>query len=215
MKVTDSIGSREKTVSQIDLGLEGMDPDVADAIKEEVGTFLVESVLSAVAEAKTPVSGESWPILSKDYKEHKSEEGSGTVANMSLNGEMLDSLTFEKTSSGIELGFFDDQAWKADGHLKFSGAEGTAPKRRFLPAKGESFKEGIEKEVESIIRDELAARIELDRKDFSNIETKSELWSVLRDYFPELDRSDIIFALTRNSAAFKILEDLGLDDLLV
>jgi hypothetical protein len=142
IKVISNQGSPNKTTSTIELDVEAP-PKVLAKIREEVGDFLVETILSDVADAKSPVAGESFPKLSKDYKKLKVSEGGSPVPNMELSGEMLDSLTHHGSGSTVEVGFFDEQAWKADGHLKFSGEKNATPKRRFLPAEGQHFKSPI------------------------------------------------------------------------
>jgi hypothetical protein len=153
IKITESTGSEKRTTAKIDLGLTGLPQSLKKKIQDDVGEFLVEQVLLSVGEAKSPVSGESFRALSKEYKQKKIDLGGTGAPNMELNGDMLDSLTYKKTGNGIELGFFDEQAWKADGHLKFSGEENNTPKRRFLPAQGQKFKSAIEIEIERIIQE--------------------------------------------------------------
>ena len=127
-----------------------------EQIQSDVGDFLVEQILLSVGKGKSPVSGESFKSLSKDYKDKKIKLGASPIPNLELTGEMLNSLTYRTTSDGIEIGFFDDQAWKADGHLKFSGEKNGTPKRRFLPDVGQSFKKDIDKEINKIIQERLS-----------------------------------------------------------
>lgn len=155
IKVIGAIGSERKTVSQIDLGLgdTNLSKQEQKDLKEKIGELLVEKVLSSVGDSTSPVSGQSWPLLSKEYKKKKKEFGSKVTANMELTGDMLDSLTFKPTIDGIEIGFFNKQAWKADGHLKFSGAHNNTPQRRFLPGEGQSFKRDITSIVNDMIQE--------------------------------------------------------------
>ncbi len=216
MKVTKTEASDSETSSVIDLfsDLGKVDSSTKKEIQDQVGEFLVEQVLLTVADAKSPVQGEKWSPLSKDYKTLKVDEGGVGIANMEKDGDMLNSLTFETTKDGIKLGFFDDQAPKADGHLKFSGKDGTAPKRRFLPGEGQKFKGEIQDEVDRIVADVLASNTDFDKEMFSDVNTKSELYAVLRASLPDLTKSEITEAAMRSSRLRKILTDLDLIDLL-
>lgn len=129
-----------------------------DAVKKEIGDYLVEEILHHVGSAKSPVTGDSFDALSEKYKKFKSKISSNPIPNMELFGDMLDSLKFEITRTGIEVGIFDsEQAKKADNHNKFSAkSKGTAvPKRQFIPNKKEkqNFHKNILEEVEKIIKD--------------------------------------------------------------
>lgn len=179
MKVIKSQGTKSRTTSLIDLfDGEEVSPSLRKEIHNEVGEFLVEQVLQSVAEAKSPVSGESFPALKADYKKKKVAEGGSGVANLELSGDLLDALDFKSTAEGLEIGFFNSQAWKADGHLKFSGADNGIPQRRFLPDEGQKFKRDIESQIEDIILDKIIGRAELNENDLKDVETKTDLYEV-------------------------------------
>lgn len=159
------------------------------------------------------MKGESWPQLSKDYKERKLEEGGSGKPDMELDGDMLDSLTYRVTKDGIELGFFDSEAWKADGHLKFSGLENNTPQRRFLPGEGQEFRSEIQGEIDRIIADNLAEAAPITKADLSDVSTRSELYELLMPYFQNMTRAEIRAAVLRTSLA-ELLDDLDLLELL-
>ncbi len=129
---------------------------------------------------------------------------------------MLDALDFQETKDGIEIGFWGKEAWKADGHLHFSAASDAAiaPQRRFLPDEGEEFIPGIQRGIESIIADNLSDEISFDAEDFSSVTSKSELYSVLQDYFEGMSRSEIKSAISRAPKLVTFLDDEGLLKLL-
>lgn len=215
IKVVKAIGSPDKTASEIDLGLSPDIPeDVQSEIKKEVGQYLVEQVLLNVSKAKTPVEGEGWPALSPKYKERKVQLGGVPKANMELNGDLLDSLSTQETDKGIEIGFFDDQAWKADGHLKFSGEKNKTPKRRFLPGKGQHFYSDIENEVSKIIADKIAENSRLLKSELRSIETKKDLYDYLMEKFGVQSRSEVRDIVTRSPEIFDKLSEEDLIDLL-
>ncbi len=216
MKVTQAIGSESETYSEIDLELpEGTPEKLKKRIKKDVGDYLVEQVLSTVAEAKSPVKGENFKPLSKDYKKKKLAEGGTGKPDMTEHGDMMDDCTFRVGNDDlIKLGFFSSEAWKADGHLKFSGAEGTAPKRRFLPGEGQAFKGSIEGEVEKIIADATVDIAAPPKSAFAGVQTTSELYQALRDLFPSLGRAEIRAAVLRSAILSELLDELDLLDML-
>lgn len=183
-------------------------------IKRDVGDYLIESVLQTVHQSKSPVEGEDWPGLSKAYKAKKIAEGGVGKANMELEGDMLDSLDYKPTKDGIEIGFFDDQAWKADGHLKFSGKENNTPQRRFLPGEGESFIAPIQKEIESIVSEAIADNAPINKSDLESVATKSDLYDLLSEFFDGLTRAEIKATVLRSDTLTRLLDDAGLLDLL-
>lgn len=217
MKTIKAQGTETRTSSEIDLfdGIIASD-EVKERIAERVGDYLVEQILDSVGSARSPVQGESFSPLSKDYKDYKKEQGANPVANMELKGDMLNSLTFKATDNGVEVGFFDDQAWKADGHNHFSEASvhAIAPKRRFLPDEGQNFKPEIQRGVDAIIAEEVVKDIELSREDLKNIETKAEFYAVFRELLPGYSNKKIVGAIIQNGALLADLEEFGLLDYL-
>lgn len=183
-------------------------------LKNDIGQFLVEQILLTVGSAKSPVIGEDWPQLSKDYKIKKKQEGLPAKANLEESGAMLNALDYKNTRNGIEIGIFGKEAWKADGHLKFSGEKNNIPQRRFIPAEGQSFKKEIESEIENMIADARVESEDFSKSDLKQIETKSELYTYLEDKFPDMSDSEIRFAVLRNPDLIKLLDDLDLLDLL-
>ena len=137
-----------------------------------------------MASEKSPVSGESWPKLKKgSYRDRKAALNGNTLANMELEGDMLDSLKFKTTSEGIEIGFFNKEAAKADGHNKLSGRSNKTPKRRFLPRTGQRYNPSITEEIKRIALDAIGDNQRFTKSTFQGIQTKSGLFSKLRDVF--------------------------------
>lgn len=181
-----------------------------EKIKNNVGEFLVEQTLDAVSSEKSPVSGESWPKLRKGpYRDRKAALNGNTRANMELEGDMLDSLKFRKVDEGIEIGFFNSEAAKADGHNKFSGRENNAPKRRFLPKTGQNYSQEIRGEIKKIALDAIADSQRFGRATFEGISTRNELFAKMREVFgttPAESRS----VVSRNPKLQDILDGLDL-----
>lgn len=123
------------------------------AAKQEIKDFVLDSVLNAVGEASSPVSGRGkFKALSKNYKDYKSEFSSSTMANLELNGDMLDELEVVESKGNLKLRIKGSEAAKADGHNNHSG-KSSLPTRRFIPSKGETFKRDIIAGIKDIIRD--------------------------------------------------------------
>lgn len=198
----------------MELDLTGIPRENLNDVKDQVGQLIVEGILKTVGGAKSPVQGENFPKLSKDYKAFKlAHHGSG-VPDLELTGDMLDSLTFKRTKDGVEVGFFNDEAWKADGHNKFSGKENNTPKRRFLPAKGQEFISSIQGEAERIILDARTSSETFSSEELSDIDTKTDLYSYLGEKMGIDTRPDIKMAVLRNQELTNLLDKHDLLDLL-
>lgn len=148
--------------------------------------------------------------MSKKYKAEKIKLGGKGEANLELYGDMLGALDYKQTDEGIELGFFGDQADKADGHLKFSGRDNNTPQRRFLPGEGEHFKKSIETQVQRIISDKLVELI--DPKEFEGITSTQQLYDTLSNLFEDLTRSELKLLVSRNKELYDVLDELDLLD---
>jgi len=119
-----------------------------------VGDYLIEQILLAASDAKSIVAGESFPKLSKSYRQYKESEGLGGKPNLTFEGDLLDALKrrYGDDEDAIKIGWFGKQAGKADGHANLSG-DSPIPTRRTIPGEGQSFKPSIRKEIERIIAD--------------------------------------------------------------
>lgn len=211
MKKTNSTANR--TSSEIDLFSDvgytvpsGLKEDIAS----EVGEYLKEQILKAVAESTSPISGGAFKkSLSPEFKKLKQAEGLPGVANLEFSGKMLDSLDYKVTSKGIELGVFGEPAKRADGHNNFSG-ESKLPKRQFLPEEGQNFKSTISKEIDKIIRDKLADEKEVSRSTFATIRNKQELWKTLKEMFPDFTRAQIVDTVARSPKIASLMDEFNL-----
>jgi nitrogenase molybdenum-iron protein alpha/beta subunit len=210
VKVSSTTVSGSEISSLIDFEM----PDVSPETQAKVGDFLVEQILQTVSGARSPISGESWKrTLSPMYAKEKNAEGLTAIANLESSGSMLDSLSWRATDKGIEIGIFNEEAEKADGHNNFSG-DSTLPQRRFLPDIGQEFKSAIQKEAEKIISDELIASADLSKSTLRDIESKAELYDYLKTVFGDLTRPQIRDAISANSDLLALLEDTGADEFL-
>lgn len=213
-KTTATAGETSATI-ELTKGL-NLSETVKNRIKNDVGQYLVESVLSTVNKSKSPVDGGEWAypsLKSKEYKKKKIDEGLSGKADMENSGDLLDALTFEETDDGIKLGWFGEQAPKADGHNNFSG-KSDLPRRQSLPDVDQEFIPSIQKKIEEIVADSLADGLEFDTADFESVSTKAELYETLDEYFPDLSRAEIKTVIARSPELARLLDDLDLLDLL-
>lgn len=215
IKVKKAQGSDSRTTATLDLFQGVKLPDkILSRVKQDVGEYLVEAILSSAHKSQSPVEGEgSFDALSPQYKKKKVAEGHAGKANLEFSGALLDDLTFEETPNGIELGWFGDQAGKADGHNNLSG-KSDLPQRRVLPDVGQSFVSSIQEGAEKIIADAIADSLEFKKSDFEDVDSRATLYDVLDDYFPDFSRSEIKAVIARSPDLAGLLDDMGLLDLL-
>lgn len=130
----------------------------ADA-KEEIKSYIVDTILDYVSKAKSPVKDGKWSPLSKEYKKIKSEISGSSKANMDLYGDMLDDLDAEFIGNTLKVGFGKDASdlskLKAENHNKFTkrSQKTKLPERNFIPREDQEFKQNIMRDIKSIISD--------------------------------------------------------------
>ena len=101
------------------LDLTDIPNDKRKAAKTAVGNYLVESILREVGNGKSPVEGETFKKLGKEYA--KKEHGGRRLPILELEGDMLAALKSEnKSGDNIEVGITGVEAPKADGHNQIS-----------------------------------------------------------------------------------------------
>lgn len=156
------ISKRGGVFSAIDLkgyGLDQVPLERQASVKKQVGEFIVSRIKQTVQGVSSPVQGERWKsTLSKDYAKDKRSKGGGTAANLRLTGSMLNNLT-HKTGKGAEVLVGTKNSSDRDGRSNVKKTIGhnhfergsTAPRRRFLPAKGQKFNKEIESGIKSIV----------------------------------------------------------------
>lgn len=208
MKVVDTAVSDSEIYSEIELDLTNIPKDQIPQVKQDVGEFLVEQILSTVAGVKSPVKGGEWEKkLSAEYRKKKKEEGYTPIANLEATGSLLSSLTYENSRNGIRIGVFDStEAPIADGHNDFSG-KSKIPTRQFLPKTDQEFIPKIQTGVEKIIQDYQVEGAGLTKQDFKDVSTKQDLYSVLSSVLGDLSRTELRFAALRSVEIVDILSD--------
>lgn len=215
MKVVSKTINDSETSVELDL-FEGrkLPAKTKKRIQDEVGSYLVEQTLASMGEGKSLVQGApSFPKLSKEYKKKKLEEVGSDKANLEFNGVMKDEMDFEATSKGVAIGVYGERAGAADGHNNLSG-KSSLPLRKFLPDEGETYKKKIASEVDRIVADIIAEESTFKRSMFRGVETKAELYGVLKEIFGDMTRSELRLAVFRNEELTDYLKDKNLLGLL-
>ncbi len=133
----------------IKLNFDNIPENKQTAYKDEAGEYIVSEIKRSLAQGKSPVEGlKKFKILSKDYADD--EKGGNRQPNLNLDGDMIASIDFKKTDTGIRVGIFDsNEVDKADGHNNFSG-KSKLPQRRFIPDESQTFDDKIMNEVKSM-----------------------------------------------------------------
>ena len=157
------VKTNSKVMSFIDLndyGLNEVPADQRQSVKEQVGEFVVSKILRSLRNTRSPVAGEPYKsTLSDAYKKLKSSQGGGTKANLRHFGDLLNSLTYEPGPGGeVGIGHLAGRGIdgrpnprKCVGHCHFERSK--LPRRRYLPAKGQSFKKEIEGGIANIVEE--------------------------------------------------------------
>lgn len=141
----------DKITFKLELPMDEIPTGSKTEFKRVIGDFILEQVLKDVSKGISPVYGKKWDGLSSDYKNIKKKVSGSTLANMELYGDMLDALEYKIKPDGIEFGIWDSkQAAKADGHNNHSG-KSKLPLRRFIPTEDETFRPGINREIQEIM----------------------------------------------------------------
>lgn len=124
--------------------------DKKSELNDLIADYVKESVLADVGAGRSPVTGQPFKKLSKEYAQK--EHGGDRTSHLELFGDMLDSLEVAVRGNKLTLTVGKDQMAKADGHNNFSG-QSKIPTRPFIPngEDGESFRPQIEQGIESII----------------------------------------------------------------
>ena len=140
-----------------DYGLQSVPPDRRASTKADVGEFVVSRIKRSLRNSSSPVAGEGFKTsLSTAYRSFKTKVGAGSSANLQLFGDLLNSLE-AVSGPGGQVGFGHTgagrdgrpNARKCVGHCHFEGSK--LPRRRYLPARGQSFKKDIEAGIKEIV----------------------------------------------------------------
>jgi hypothetical protein len=125
--------------------------DRRSELLNEIGEYLVDSILDYVGEAKSPVSGGKYKSeLNEKYADAK--KMGDRLANLDLNGDMLQALTFDPNEEDgvLSIGVFDDaQAIKLYNHNQGD----TLPRRQVIPEDDQYLKAEIIRGVKRIIQE--------------------------------------------------------------
>ena len=132
-----------------------------DELLADISEFLVTEMIIQIEAGHSPVKGvgDFKPLSTKYANDQK---GGNRLANLDLNGDMLNALTSEIVGRNkIKVGIFDEsQAIKSYGHnTGFKGhkiLEKKGVKRQFIPNPDQKLAKDITKTIEEMIAEKLA-----------------------------------------------------------
>lgn len=214
MEVKKTVANSNKTASTIDFSEEisALKKEQRLELLEQIGELLVEEVLSSVADSRSPIDGSAFDGLSKNYKKKKLDETGSSSPNLDLTGSMLSSLDFNVSGNSIEIGVYGKDAPKADGHNNFSG-KSKLPTRQFLPEENQTFTNKINSLIDETIKDYIADNAEIDEKKLEKVESKADLYELLKDEFGDYSNKELKAMVMRSELA-SVLDDFDLLDYL-
>jgi len=216
MKVIKTRATSSEVSSEIDLIDDVKLPrKVKVRVAEEARDILQDAILESVGNSKSPISGESWPGLSPEYKKFKESRNRPGKANMEFTGKSLDTLDGKVSGNGrLTMGYFGNRSEIMESHIQFKSDGGDNPKRRSLPGVDQQFKRGTQAVIDNLIADAVAETIKLPVNKLKAVTSKKELFSVLGGIFPGASRSVITDAIISNEGSLQIITELGLLELL-
>lgn len=131
---------------------------IRDDILDQVADYVLESVLVALGNSQSPVTGRDFKALSEEYAKDKRARGGTPVANLLMSGDLYDSITVKRVKNKLRLTVEgDEEQAKADGHNNFSG-KSKLPRRPFIPneSKGEDFDKEIREGIATIVEESIS-----------------------------------------------------------
>lgn len=138
-----------------------LDEDERKELNEEIGDYVVTTMLDLLGDGVSPVTGAAFTKLKDDYA--NKEKGGDNTPNLELEGDMLSALTYEADEYGVKIGIWEpEEAIKAYGHnTGFEGhpwLEGKVKPRKLIPNGKEKFASVINEGIDQIIQEFLDAR---------------------------------------------------------
>jgi hypothetical protein len=192
MKTIKAEATATKTASTIEFKeeLKGLTKDQRREVLDQIGELLVEQILDAVGDQKSPVTGNAFKPLSLEYSKRKKDEVGNTRANLDLFGDMLSSVDYKIRDEKLEIGVFGSEAPKADGHNNISG-DSKIPTRRFIPAQGQDFTAEIKGLIKETVDQYKAENLRLKKKDLKEIQNTDELYRYLKGELGDMSRASL------------------------
>jgi hypothetical protein len=161
--------TKTRTTARYQPNLDGVPESDIETVLDEVGEYIISSILDDVGGGLSPVTGQRFKFLNKDYADE--DKGGDRLPNLDLEGDMLNSLVFIKDGDAVEYGIFNEaQAIKSYGHN--TGMEGhpfldgKVPERKFIPSDNENLRRSILDGIDRIVDNyRLPPELELEGED--------------------------------------------------
>lgn len=147
-----------EVIKALDLDLTNVPDEQKGEVKRRVSNYLLNEMLLDIGSGKSPVKGESWKALKKDYAEEV--HGGRRTPILEVEGDMLNALRAKPIEGDkVEVGIRGSQAPKADGHNQISNeakqwaaeTNRTQYKRRFIPDANQKFTGKYDRGIERIV----------------------------------------------------------------
>ena len=147
-----------EVIKELELDLSNVPDNQKAEVKRRVSNYLQNEMLLDIGSGKSPVEGERWRLLKKDYAEEV--HGGRRLPILEVEGDMLDALRAKPLAGDkIEVGIRGAQAPKADGHNQISdeaknwaaATNRTQYKRRFIPDEAQNFTSKYDTGIERIV----------------------------------------------------------------
>jgi len=149
-----------KIEKEIELNLTGIATSKHAQVKKEVGDFVINEIIEHLDRGVSPVA-KLGKFAALDPKYAKAEKGGRRVANLQLEGDLLDAIQHtsrgNKLKDSVRIFVEKNETDKADGHNQLtSKAKAWAkkkgfPKRRFIPDGRQKFNKDIKDGIDDII----------------------------------------------------------------
>ena len=135
----------------LDKELDGLSDSFKAEASEIAGQAVLDKLKEYVGKQQSPVSGQGkYKALSSDYKKFKRKTVGNGKANLSLFGDLLESIDVDADIDGFELVIDDPtEVLKSYNHNKGD----TIPKRQFIPEDTQKFKRDIIKSYEKKLQE--------------------------------------------------------------
>ena len=111
---------------------------------------MVDKMLDSLGGGNSPVKGESFKRLDKDYA--RREKGGNRTPNLNLDGDLWDAITSEADGNNLIIGVDADEEGKSEGHNQLiKGEKHPLPKRRFIPSDSQKFKSPVNRLIQETL----------------------------------------------------------------
>jgi len=170
MEKTMAADKSAKQIKDIDLDLKRIPIDQRSFVKDIIGDLLVNAIIDSARNQSSAVEGVGRfkPLKKKStngkpnpYRKFKQAQVGNQNADLNLFGDLMNSLSFKRSTAGVSVGVMQSTGNKslsklrdqANGHNVIDGRAGPKglPRRQFIPDGGDSFTSSIMSDVRGLL----------------------------------------------------------------